>query len=82
MKRLKLTHGTARVENDAPDALIMALDAVSKKAYSMDLGSGESQSVEWKLCDCKEPKIIEQNGINYCVICKNEAELFRKPITK
>lgn len=44
MKRVKLTHGSARVEDHASDALIMALDALTKKVY-LDFGNGESQSV-------------------------------------
>jgi hypothetical protein len=32
------------------------------------------------LCECETPKTFEdENGINFCTICKKESELLRKP---
>ena len=36
MKRVKLTHGSARVEDNVSGETLKALDELSKKAYNMD----------------------------------------------
>ena len=59
MKRIKLTHGSARVGDNCSDKTIKALDKLSKLAY------------EFPFCECETPKKSTADN-SICIKCKGK----------
>lgn len=67
MKRVKLTHGSARVDNNVSEETLKALDELSKIAYGMDFGQIKPEIIA--VCHvCKSQVDVKSS---FCVNCIN-----------
>lgn len=61
MKRIKLTHGTARVEDDCSPETIKMLDEMSKIAYNHNFDKMKGKETDWvNYRQLKKGEMIEQ----------------------